>query len=272
MAPDGIYVNLFESSRIEWEQAGAAVRLEMATRFPFEPAVALRVSVPQPTRFRIRVRVPGWAAGPMALRVNGAAAATGRPGAYVALDRTWTAGDTIAFTLPLRFRLTRYSGQEKIGNAWALEYGPILMAVVGDVDAQGGAAIPLRAEDLPARLRPSGEAPLHFAIEGDARHTCLPYWQAATWPSLHLLSELPLNAIADVKKGTADGDLIEVTGNLKAGSRRFLNPSGGPAGRRPSVPAVRRTATSPAIPAPAPTNRRFAPPCPSEFRSIAPGL
>jgi uncharacterized protein len=179
LAADGIYVNLFENSRMEWEQAGASVRLEMATRFPFEPAVTLRVFTPQPTRFRIRVRVPGWAAEPMAIQVNGATAAIGRPGTYVALDRAWAAGDTIAFTLPLRFRVTRYTGQEKIGNVWALEYGPILMAVVGDVDAQGGAAIPLRAEELPGRLRPNGEVPLHFAIEGDARHSCLPYWQVA---------------------------------------------------------------------------------------------
>ncbi len=182
-APDGIYVNLFENSAIQWEHAGATVRLEMSTRFPFDPAVALRVSVPQPLRLRIRVRVPGWASEPMAIQVNGAPAATGRPGAYVALDRTWTAGDTIAFTLPLRFRMTRYSGQEKIGNAYALEYGPILMAVVGDVDAQGAAAISLRAEDLPARLRPTGEAPLHFAIEGDARHSFRPYWQVAVGQS-----------------------------------------------------------------------------------------
>ncbi|HUB33256.1 MAG TPA: beta-L-arabinofuranosidase domain-containing protein [Bryobacteraceae bacterium] len=173
-AADGIYVNLFESSRIEWKRGGETVGLEMETRFPFEPGVRLRVRAAG--RFAVHVRVPGWATGAMAIEVNGKREATGQPGTYARLEREWKQGDTIAFTLPMGFRMTRYGGQEKIGNAWALEYGPILMAVTGEVDAQGGAAIPVRAEDLPGRLR-AGERALEFTIDGDPRHRYVPYWQ-----------------------------------------------------------------------------------------------
>jgi uncharacterized protein len=174
IAEDGIYVNLFESSRIEWKRGGETAALEMETRFPFEARVKVRVRAAG--RFAIHVRVPGWATEALGIEVNGKREAIGKPGTYARLEREWKDGDAIGLTLPMGFRMTRYGGQEKIGNAWALEYGPILMALTGDVDAQGGAAIAVRAEELTGRLR-AGDGGLEFRIEGDERHRYVPYWE-----------------------------------------------------------------------------------------------
>jgi DUF1680 family protein len=180
LAADGIYVNLFAASTIVWQQAGQSLQLRMATDFPFHPDVELRLSVSRPVRARLRVRVPAWAARDMPIRVNGSAAATGKAGSYVALDRVWKQGDSISFTLPMDFRLTRYAGVDRVAGQeqYALEYGPILMALVGGVDAAGGAVIPVAPEDLPKRLRQKPGEPLRFAIEGGVeQQEYMPYWQ-----------------------------------------------------------------------------------------------
>jgi DUF1680 family protein len=178
IAPDGIYVNLFEASTIRWKQAGQALEARMLTRFPFKPEVELRLSMPRQTRAKIRVRVPAWAAKPMPILVNGTVAAHGKPGTFAAIERTWSEGDKISFTLPMEFRLTRYTGEEKLSGRdhYALEYGPILMAAVGEVDEKGGALIPRNPGDLIGSLKPSGDRPLHFRIDGDERHEYMPYW------------------------------------------------------------------------------------------------
>jgi len=35
-----------------------------------------------------------------------------QPGTYVTLDRVWKSGDTVTFSLPMDFHLTRYVGME----------------------------------------------------------------------------------------------------------------------------------------------------------------
>jgi hypothetical protein len=116
------------------------------------------------------------------VRVNDAASLTGKPGSYVLLDRAWTDRDRIRFTLPMDFRLTHYTGQERVAGKeqYAVEYGPILLALIGSepgqVDEKGNATVPVRPADLAQRLRPKPGAPLHFTIDGDPRHEYIPYW------------------------------------------------------------------------------------------------
>ena len=178
-ASDGIYVNLFHASSIQWQQGRRALQLTMATQFPFHPDVRLTVAAARPTRAVIRVRVPAWASQDMPIHVNGRPTVTGKPGTIVALDRTWHDGDVVAFTLPMDFKLTLYEGIEQVEgqDRYALEYGPILMAVVGPMDEGQGAHLALRPEDLVKRLSPVPDRPLHFTLAGDEAHQYLPYWQ-----------------------------------------------------------------------------------------------
>jgi hypothetical protein len=173
VAADGIYVNLFAASSIAWTHAGQIVTLITSTKFPYGNAVTLTLKTPVPARMKLRIRAPSWAGGPVAIKVNGAAAATVAPGSYVTLDRPWVNNDSISFDLPMRFRLKKYTGldQDIRYDRHALEYGPILMALVGGVD------LDITPEALVSRLSPVAGRPLDFAVAGSPNLKYMPYWQ-----------------------------------------------------------------------------------------------
>ncbi len=174
---EGITVNLFAPSTFRWSHSGNPWQLTTKTSFPDSPDVALELSLAQPQSARIRVRTPSWAVNEMAVLVNGERAGSGKPGSYIVLDRTWRGGDRIQFSLPMGFRLTRYTGLDQIEGheRYALEYGPILMAIEGSDDARlrttGGSA-----EDLLKQLTPVYGRLLHFEIEGNPDFHYAPYF------------------------------------------------------------------------------------------------
>jgi DUF1680 family protein len=183
-APDGLYVNLFEPATIEWKTEAATMKVEQKGNFPSSPDVQLKITASKPAQANIRIRVPFWAARPMHINVNNEAAVEGRPGSYVSLNRTWTTGDTIQFTLPMELKLTRYTGLDKIEGheRFALEYGPILMALVGSDMAALKVANGTRHEEILGQIKPDPFRPLHFSIEGHAEFRYMPYWQVLTEP------------------------------------------------------------------------------------------
>src|SRR5262249_54249182 len=56
-----IYVNLYVSSRASFPVAGTELSLDVQSGMPWDGASTLAVSVPQPQRATIKLRVPGWA-------------------------------------------------------------------------------------------------------------------------------------------------------------------------------------------------------------------
>jgi uncharacterized protein YkvS len=179
IAEDGLYVDLFAASTITWQQDNQSLQARMITQFPFKPEVQLRLTLAKAARAQIRVRVPAWAAKEMPISVNGAVAVTGTPGSYAVISRTWKDGDTVAFTLPMDFKLTKYEGAEQIygQERYALEFGPVLLAVVGPMDEQRGAHLALAPEEIVKHLKPKPDQPLHFTIEDDPLHEYIPYWE-----------------------------------------------------------------------------------------------
>jgi DUF1680 family protein len=178
VADDGLYVNLFERSSIRWQHADETLQLEMETSFPQSPQVRLTVHASKAVPAKIRIRTPSWAAGVMNIEVNGERIATGIPGHYITLDRTWSQGDAISFVLPLAFKLSRYTGADQIEGRqrYALEYGPLLMAALG----ANGAELLLRRSgspfELTTRLRPQPDKPLHFTAPL-METTWIPYFE-----------------------------------------------------------------------------------------------
>jgi DUF1680 family protein len=180
IAADGIYVDLFNESTITWEQDGKQWKLEQHTDFPVKPEVRLKITPGKASKAKIHIRIPGWAARPMDIFVNGKKQATGMPGTYIVLDRQWKNKDEIRFTLPMEFRLTKYTGIEAgFKDAYALEYGPLLMAVVGESIKKGEINIPLSTTELTGKLKPVAGNPLHFTIDdGTGRKLkYIPYYE-----------------------------------------------------------------------------------------------
>jgi len=97
---------------------------------------------------------------------------------------TWSTGDSVQFTLPIQLKLTRYAGLDKIEGheRYALEYGPILLALIGSDNAVLSVPGGKRAEDLLDRITQDPYRPLHFSIEGHPQFSYIPYWQVVTEP------------------------------------------------------------------------------------------
>jgi hypothetical protein len=175
VAADGVYVNLYAPSEITTK----TLTLKTTTDFPVNGKVEIKVE----GTGKLRVRIPGWVTSDPAgsgagvpVSVNGKAVATGKPGSYVTLDRTWKKGDTVSFELPMKLRTELYAGadQSRDYERYALLYGPVLMALVGADD------LDIPAKDLPGKLKPVDCKPLHFSVAGKDGVLYQPYWQIQT--------------------------------------------------------------------------------------------
>jgi hypothetical protein len=179
IAPDGVYVHLYEPSSIRWSQSGQPVEMTMNTQFPFAPKVEVSLNTSSPIEANIRIRVPSWASGQMALLINGRPAGSGHPGSYVSLERKWRSGDQIEFTLPASVRVRKYSGSDQVADAtrFSVEYGPILLAAIGSSNVTIAMDRDHELKDIAGYLQPIDGEKLQFSVRGNAGLKFVPYWQ-----------------------------------------------------------------------------------------------
>ena len=136
---DGLYVNLFIGGTVAvGPVAGSEVTITQRTDYPWQGRVELTVNPAAPTRFTLFLRAPDRAAsalyqavpaadGIAALSVNGKSMKAKPVDGYVAIERTWKAGDTVVLDLPLRVQ--RVTCDERVAanrGRVALRYGPLV--------------------------------------------------------------------------------------------------------------------------------------------------
>ena len=126
---DGLYVNLFIPSQVR----SHGLVLRQATGFPDDPATRLSV-VSGSATMTLRVRVPGWVAGPPLVLLNGELLPdlpAVRAGGWIALRRQWQAGDLLQVTLPMRLAFEPTPDHPAVQ---AVTYGPAVLAGVFATD------------------------------------------------------------------------------------------------------------------------------------------
>ena len=182
IAPDGVYMHLYEASTVRWKQDGKDMALTVKTQFPLETGVEATLKVAQETQAKIRIRVPSWASGEMEVLVNFKSAGSGKPGTYLTLDRPWADGDRISFRVPAYVRITRYKGADTIPGRtrYAIEYGPILLAALGEDTADLVIDKGSKPESLGTFLDPVMGLPLHFTLRGNPNRKLMPYYQISS--------------------------------------------------------------------------------------------
>ncbi len=184
---DGLYVNLFIASELEWPEKGVRVRQE--TRFPDEPRTVLVVNASQPAPWTMRIRIPVWTAAAAAVKINGRKLdGMAGPGSYLVISRAWRKGDRVEVELPMRLTAEAMPDDPKLQ---AFLYGPIVLA--GELGRQGltdelirhrqGPQIskaPMEVPDLVAAgsdpsdwIKPAGTAPLNFRTTRQRRDVTL---------------------------------------------------------------------------------------------------
>jgi uncharacterized protein len=167
---DGLYVNLFIPSQVR----SHGLVLRQATGFPDDSAVRLSVLSGSAT-MTLRVRVPGWVAGPAVLILNGTLLPdlpAVRAGAWIALRRLWQPGDLLEVTLPMRLAFEPTPDHPAVQ---AVSYGPVLLTGVYGTDP--GSLTPMLET---ASVQRTAAQPMTFgAISGDKPVKLIPVSRAA---------------------------------------------------------------------------------------------
>jgi uncharacterized protein len=143
---DGVYVNLFAPSALNWTDGGGKYGLTQQTQYPLDNKVQINVAGTRAAEYTVYVRVPGWTTSDAVLSVNGNRVSEPvKPGTFAAIRRTWKDRDRVELELPMPLRLEAVDANHP--NLVALVRGPLVLFAVAD--AQPGFD---KAELLRARL------------------------------------------------------------------------------------------------------------------------
>ncbi|MDI6402988.1 glycoside hydrolase family 127 protein, partial [Balneolaceae bacterium ANBcel3] len=132
---NGLYVNLFVPSKVDWKDKGLALVQE--TTYPESEQSMLTLSLDQSQRFDINVRHPQWLAdGEMIIEINGESIPSeSQSGSYMRINRMWSDGDQIRVHLPM----STYGEYMPDGSPYmAILHGPLVMAAPTTTDHTEG--------------------------------------------------------------------------------------------------------------------------------------
>ena len=147
---NGLYVNLFIASELNWAEKGLTIRQE--TSFPDEASTELHFAdVPEKgVKMALNLRYPSWAVSGVTVKVNGRKQNIRQsPGSYICIERTWRKGDVVTMEMPMSLRVEFMPDNPSRG---AVLYGPIVLAAdLGKVGTyQGDASVPHLKADVTA--------------------------------------------------------------------------------------------------------------------------
>jgi DUF1680 family protein len=101
---DGIYVNLYGSSELDWHlEDGSPLKLTQTTNYPWAGEIRFTVNPNTPADFTLNLRWPAWASS-AEVQVNGQVISNGSAGrgSYIPVSRRWKQGDTVVMNLPVQ--------------------------------------------------------------------------------------------------------------------------------------------------------------------------
>lgn len=177
-----LFVNMYMGSTGKVNVGGTQVGLKQVTKYPWEGAVEMTVSVPESKKFAMKLRIPGWVNEQenkdVTIQVNGQKVNAKIAKGYATIDRTWANNDKVTIDIPMEIRMTESDENvEATQGKIALQRGPIVYCMEKAGNAQ---------------LNPGIENfdPLNFVIPRDAKLT------------------------ADYKENLLRG-VVEITGDVK---------------------------------------------------------
>jgi hypothetical protein len=105
---------------------GQRVAIDQDTRYPFDDIATFELTVDQPVKFPLYLRVPGWCDTPR-LELNGEGVPVeARPRQFIVIDRTWNNGDKVSLTLPMRLKVHTW---EKNHDSVSVQRGPLTFSL-----------------------------------------------------------------------------------------------------------------------------------------------
>ena len=166
---DGLFVNLFIPTALDWKAKGLKVKME--TAFPEESKIHITFEGSKKT-FPIYIRYPKWATSGIKAAVNGTEKEViGAPGTYFMLQDEWGSGTELVLDLPMSLHTESMPDNP---NRIGIFYGPVLLATPLGKEEIKAYDIPVfiadRAEEVPGLIRPVPEQPLAFESDAFSRN------------------------------------------------------------------------------------------------------
>ncbi len=128
---DGVYVNLFTPSSVQWSDQNGKYGLKQKTKYPFDNRIQIQVSGSQAKEYTLFVRIPGWATPNPVLSVNGKQiSGPVEPGTFASIRNTWKDGDLVELELPMPLRLESVDANHP--EMVALLQGPLVLFAVAE--------------------------------------------------------------------------------------------------------------------------------------------
>ena len=199
-----LWVNLYVPSTGAADRVGARVKME--TDFPEGEKATLKIETDKPKEFTLLLRRPWWAGQGFSVRINGqtlpeealqptssvdnpqyarGAKERDRNGYFVEIKRQWKSGDTVEVILPKSLYLEPAAGDTRVV---ALMWGPLVLAgdlgpeidwrrrrtqdedeVQDEVKRPTSPLLVAAPRPISDWVKPAGDRPGHFYIEGVAR-------------------------------------------------------------------------------------------------------
>jgi len=144
-SPDGVYVNLYTPSSVEWTEGGAKLGLQQVTGYPFDNKIEIRVS--GSAAYTLYLRIPAWAKSDPVVMVNGQQVQGDiQTGTFSAVKRSWKDGDRIEIELPMPLRLEPVDVNHP--SLVALMRGPLVLMAVTEAQPTFDEKSLLRAKEV----------------------------------------------------------------------------------------------------------------------------
>lgn len=145
---DGVYVHLYDNSQLDWHlESGTGLKIQQKTNYPWDGGVDISVAPASPSAFTFYVRIPGWSDRTQ-VSVNGKPVPGATPGQYLAIRRTWNAGDNVRLQFDMSPQVLEANARvvEDTGRV-ALQRGPLVYCME-QLDQPEGVALTDVAVDL----------------------------------------------------------------------------------------------------------------------------
>lgn len=145
---NAVYVNLFVGSNTTIPLKNGNVDVKMETNYPWDGKMNLTIDPVKKSKFRLYLRVPGWAQGHTStnelydiadfnsaiiyLKVNGKDHPSRIENGYLVIEREWEKGDEVMYELPFQTnRIMARTELKQDNNRVAIQRGPIVYCVEG---------------------------------------------------------------------------------------------------------------------------------------------
>ena len=123
-----ITVNLYGESEARLKlKSGVTITLVQETDYPTTGKIRFRVEPSSPVKHSIAFRIPAWCRNPTVLLNGNAWTQTANPGAFLTIERLWTAGDSVELELPMEWRWI--AGIRTQNGKAALARGPVVYSL-----------------------------------------------------------------------------------------------------------------------------------------------